>query len=46
MWSRTIDEKLESNKDLGYALLLSEKAPNISDLNYLRSHVLSAKGCF
>jgi hypothetical protein len=44
-WSRTIDQKLETNKDLGFALLLSDRAPNIRDVNVLRSHVLSAKGC-
>jgi len=44
-WSRTIDQKLETNKDLGFALLLSEKAPNASDIVHLREYVLSSKGC-
>ena len=44
-WSRIIDQKLETNKDLGFALLLSERAPNIRDINLLRSQVLSANGC-
>ena len=44
-WINAINQEMQTDKQLGYALLLSDKSPNIKEFNDARTDLFSKKGC-
>ena len=44
-WINAINQEMQTDKQLGYALLLSDKSPNIKEFHDARTDLFSKKGC-